>query len=542
MSKRNVRAHRVNSRSHDKHNNSSEDSESDDNSSSVNTKSYESESKQNYKKNSNKITAKTGKNSKTCDNNSKSISKHKTKKYETSEDSENNSNHKSKTKKSKTKKTKTKKYETSEDSEINSKHKNKKSKPSEDNSKHTNKKYETSEDSKDKSKKSKISEDSEINSKHKTSVVNTEHNTKKSKTSEDNIIDTISESNVRKVSESVKKRIAGKQYFKCANKPNSNLVRLDNFSCPLWKISGDEKGCFNESGYEIDHINEFSITKDDSENNLQALCLSCHSVKTKRFMSKKKGQLRNAVIDIDDSEEIIDIDKQKPKMDFTHIKEELEYIYDGHLNEKRVANLIYKLYGDKYLYDRDGEIWYEIREAEYDGHVNKQYIDELIRLRYDGKYWYDRNEEMWYEIGDHGGKIWYDIGSDINFKKYDKHNKYIETDKKLISLRDIIENNILDTINSYIYFKKDELLKKAKTKTEVTKIKKITTKKLHSVEKFLIAEAKKTKIIKSMESLCSNENSRKIIEKIRSEGKDRWQEIERDIFKKLGNPTRMTYY
>lgn len=94
-------------------------------------------------------------------------------------------------------------------------------------------------------------------------------------------------SSSRSISESVKKRVAGRQYYKCANSSiNSKKLRgLENFNCPLWKINGINKGNFNESGYEIDHINEFSITRDNSENNLQALCLMCHSVKTKRFVT-----------------------------------------------------------------------------------------------------------------------------------------------------------------------------------------------------------------------------------------------------------------
>jgi hypothetical protein len=91
----------------------------------------------------------------------------------------------------------------------------------------------------------------------------------------------------RKVSESVKKRIAGKQYFKCANEPGKQLIGLEGYECPLWQIEGPRKGTFNEACYEIDHIKEHSITHDDSEPNLQALCLMCHAIKTRRFMSNR---------------------------------------------------------------------------------------------------------------------------------------------------------------------------------------------------------------------------------------------------------------
>jgi hypothetical protein len=91
----------------------------------------------------------------------------------------------------------------------------------------------------------------------------------------------------RNVSESVKKRVAGKQNFKCANSNDRTLKGLEGFFCPLWQIKGSIQGIFNESGYEIDHIVEHSISHDDNENNLQALCLMCHSVKSKRFATNK---------------------------------------------------------------------------------------------------------------------------------------------------------------------------------------------------------------------------------------------------------------
>jgi len=99
----------------------------------------------------------------------------------------------------------------------------------------------------------------------------------------------------RKVSEALKKRVAGKQRFKCANKPHLQLVGLEDYSCKLWEVEGEHRGVFDESGYEIDHIVEHCISIDDSESNLQALCKLCHSVKTKKFMmSKRKPVKRTA--------------------------------------------------------------------------------------------------------------------------------------------------------------------------------------------------------------------------------------------------------
>lgn len=85
----------------------------------------------------------------------------------------------------------------------------------------------------------------------------------------------------RYIKESTKKMIAGKQKYKCKNSPQSQVIQ--EYDCPLWTC-GD--GNFDESGYEIDHIIEYSISKNHHIENLQALCKFCHSVKTKRFMMR----------------------------------------------------------------------------------------------------------------------------------------------------------------------------------------------------------------------------------------------------------------
>ncbi len=85
-------------------------------------------------------------------------------------------------------------------------------------------------------------------------------------------------------------KIAGKQYFKCANNPNLNmkLKGVGNYNCPLWSKNDENRGNFDESGFEIDHITEWCISQDDKDENLQALCLSCHRVKTKNFARERK--------------------------------------------------------------------------------------------------------------------------------------------------------------------------------------------------------------------------------------------------------------
>lgn len=76
----------------------------------------------------------------------------------------------------------------------------------------------------------------------------------------------------RKVSESVKKQVAGRQRYKCATIPNYN--------CPL------KNEPFDEAGYDIDHIIELRNGGSNDISNLQALCPACHRVKTTRNTAK----------------------------------------------------------------------------------------------------------------------------------------------------------------------------------------------------------------------------------------------------------------
>src|SRR5277367_6245443 len=68
----------------------------------------------------------------------------------------------------------------------------------------------------------------------------------------------------RKLTDAIKKRIAGNQYYKCANSSENKLEGFGNHKCPLWEKNGPNKGSFDASGYDIDHIVEFSKTADDS--------------------------------------------------------------------------------------------------------------------------------------------------------------------------------------------------------------------------------------------------------------------------------------
>ncbi|CAN0116214.1 unnamed protein product, partial [Phaeothamnion confervicola] len=80
----------------------------------------------------------------------------------------------------------------------------------------------------------------------------------------------------RSLSESTKKLIAGRQSYRCANAPGSNVI--PGYQCDRWI---NDIGCFNESGYDIDHIVEVADGGGNGIENLQALCPSCHRVKTK---------------------------------------------------------------------------------------------------------------------------------------------------------------------------------------------------------------------------------------------------------------------
>ena len=90
-----------------------------------------------------------------------------------------------------------------------------------------------------------------------------------------------------KVSESTDDLIAGRQWFRCANSPGSNLYSLKGYLCPLWRIETDEKGRFDEAGYDIDYIGEFSLIDGDESHDLHAICKMCYGVKKNRLMLER---------------------------------------------------------------------------------------------------------------------------------------------------------------------------------------------------------------------------------------------------------------
>lgn len=146
----------------------------------------------------------------------------------------------------------------------------------------------------------------------------------------------------RTVRESLKKVIAGRQYYKCANHPSANIPGLEGYLCTRWKLPETDvnRGSFNESGYEIDHKIEHCISKDDSPNNLQALCLDCHAVKTKHFMMNKKQAKKNhsSHKSLDDDQEgkaDDNIFDEEEKSDNSDQEENYEESEDDDKNEPR---------------------------------------------------------------------------------------------------------------------------------------------------------------------------------------------------------------
>ena len=67
------------------------------------------------------------------------------------------------------------------------------------------------------------------------------------------------------------------QQNQCANFKDKVI---SSYQCPL------TDGTFDESGFDLDHIKECAVGGTHNISNLQLLCKSCHSVKTRRFMKQ----------------------------------------------------------------------------------------------------------------------------------------------------------------------------------------------------------------------------------------------------------------
>lgn len=107
--------------------------------------------------------------------------------------------------------------------------------------------------------------------------------------------------NNRYIKKSIKRKLFETYDMKCANFPNSNLI---NYQCPMWRWNN---GNFDESGYEIDHIDEYALSNNNNLDNLQLLCVCCHKVKTKLFMKNKCLLTTNQIIK--NGAGLMDVDK-----------------------------------------------------------------------------------------------------------------------------------------------------------------------------------------------------------------------------------------
>ena len=61
-----------------------------------------------------------------------------------------------------------------------------------------------------------------------------------------------------------------------------------------------DKGSFDETGYIINHIKEYCETGNDSIDNLQALCRTCHITRIRNFIKYKqyKEKIKKKIEDL----------------------------------------------------------------------------------------------------------------------------------------------------------------------------------------------------------------------------------------------------
>lgn len=98
----------------------------------------------------------------------------------------------------------------------------------------------------------------------------------------------------RYIPSKIRNKVLAEQEYKCNNRPGIESKNLENFNCPLWD-NKKSPGTFNEEGFDIDHIIEFSLTRDNSRENLQALCKTCHREKTKIFREKRRRESKRVI-------------------------------------------------------------------------------------------------------------------------------------------------------------------------------------------------------------------------------------------------------
>jgi hypothetical protein len=124
------------------------------------------------------------------------------------------------------------------------------------------------------------------------------------------------------VRSTVKRKVDGRQFYKCANSPENNVKGLGGYKCPMW-LRNMDKGSFDENGCEIDHKIEYCITQDNSINNLQALCRACHKVKTKLF--NKSRQKERCLDESSNSDSCSDLDESSDSDESSNSDSDIDF-------------------------------------------------------------------------------------------------------------------------------------------------------------------------------------------------------------------------
>lgn len=126
------------------------------------------------------------------------------------------------------------------------------------------------------------------------------------------------------LSDHEKKRILGKQRYRCNN---AITPFISDYTCPL-SYNPVLPGVLDEAGCEYDHILELAEGGSNDLTNFQALCVSCHRVKTARYnYERMKNKPNNPVEDVEEEDEEEEETPKTPKRKL--IFKELEDIQDG---------------------------------------------------------------------------------------------------------------------------------------------------------------------------------------------------------------------
>src|SRR4051812_17346312 len=87
-------------------------------------------------------------------------------------------------------------------------------------------------------------------------------------------------------------KMADKQFFKCANKPGSNIEGLTEYKCPLWDKNDNTRGSFDKHEYKVDYkyrsLPENFETIEDFIDDSYVLCESCYIKAKKRRYAHKQ--------------------------------------------------------------------------------------------------------------------------------------------------------------------------------------------------------------------------------------------------------------